>query len=294
MEQLPVDGKTRIFAVLGHPVGHTLSPPMHNAAIAAMGLNARYVAFDVTPDSLPKVLRACQSMGIGGLNLTIPLKEIAFREVDALAPSAAPLGSVNTIEFCEDGTLRGHSTDGDGFLDAIKEDFDCTVSGKSVCVLGPGGAGRAIAIACARAGARDVRIAGRRSEQVAQVAEDARAAGCPQVEELAAPMENWADLCNGADILVQCTPVGMRDGDGPVVPASAISPNQILAELIYRPKRTPTMQAAQQAGARNSNGLSMLLHQGARSLAIWTGQRVPTPIMRDALQQAAYGSNKEA
>jgi shikimate dehydrogenase len=284
----PIDGHTQIFAVLGHPIGHTLSPPMQNAAIAAMGLNARYVAFDVTPESLPKVLRAAQTMGIQGLNLTIPLKEIAYRTVDSLAPSAAPLGSVNTIEFLPDGTLRGHSTDGDGFLDALQEDFGMDVAGKSVCVLGPGGAGRAIAIACARAGAAAVRITGRRDEQVSQVADDARAAGCPQVQKLAAPMSEWAQLAQGADILVQCTPVGMRDGDPPVIPTEAITPNQIVAELIYRPETTPTMNAAIAAGARTANGLSMLLHQGARSLHIWTGKEVPTDTMRQALRQAAY------
>jgi shikimate dehydrogenase len=262
---------------------------MHNAALATLGMNARYIAFDVTPESLPDVLQAANAMGIKGLNLTIPLKEVAYNSVNQLAPSAAPLGSVNTIEFCSDGTLRGHSTDGDGFLDALEEDFECSVKGRTVCILGPGGAGRAIAIACAGAGAKEVRIAGRRQPQVALVAADARAAGCNSIVEHATPMTQWADLADGADILVQCTPVGMQPDDAAVIPAEAIHPDQIVMDLIYRPQTTATMNAAAQAGARTANGLSMLLHQGARSLSIWTGATIPTNVMRNALQQAAYG-----
>jgi len=154
-----ISGDTMAFAVLGHPIGHTLSPTMHNASIEALSLNAVYLAFDAPPDKLLGLLPAMRDLGFKGVNLTVPLKEVAFRGLPELADSARRLGAVNTVEFCKDGTLRGHNTDADGFIEAVREDFDTTPAGKRVFVLGTGGAGRAVAIACASYGAAEVALA---------------------------------------------------------------------------------------------------------------------------------------
>jgi len=140
-----LSGHTKPFAVLGHPIGHTLSPAMHNPALQAMGMDAIYCAYDVHPDELMNVLRGMSKMGFVGSNLTIPHKEIAFRGVDHLGPTAELLGAVNTVVFLEDGTLESHNTDGCGLVHAVEESFDLSARDKDLLVLGCGGEGRAVA-----------------------------------------------------------------------------------------------------------------------------------------------------
>ena len=147
-----ISGHTQPFAVVGHPIGHTLSPVMHNASFAALGLDAIYLAFDVKPERLMAVLPALRSMGFGGVNLTIPHKEVAFRGLEKLDASALLLGAVNTVQFSEGGMI-GHNTDGFGFLRALDEAFGRNTTDDSVFVLGSGGAGRAVALMAAQAGA---------------------------------------------------------------------------------------------------------------------------------------------
>jgi len=175
-----LSGHTRPYAVLGHPIGHTLSPVMHNASFRSLGLDAIYLAFDVAPDRLAAVLPAMAAMGFGGVNLTVPLKETAFRLLDDLDESARMTGSVNTVEFTERG-LRGHSTDGPGFLLALQESFHCGPCGDTVFVLGCGGAGRAVAMACAGAGAARLRLADADATRAQALAED-MAAWSPQTD----------------------------------------------------------------------------------------------------------------
>ena len=136
-----ITGKTGAFGVLGHPIAHTLSPPMHNAALGEMGIDAVYLPFDVAPEWLLEVLAGMQAMGFGGVNLTIPHKEVAFHGLPRLDASAKLVGAVNTVEFSSDG-MMGHSTDGYGILKAIDEGFGMGVKGRSVAVVGCGGAGR--------------------------------------------------------------------------------------------------------------------------------------------------------
>ncbi len=137
---MKLSGHTRPYAVLGHPIGHTLSPVMHNRSIQSLGLDAIYLALDVAPDALMDVLPAMKAMGFGGVNLTVPLKEVAFRGFETLDPSAESLGAVNTVEFTDDGMV-GHNTDGEGFLLALKAAFGSSPRDRRVFVLGAGGAG---------------------------------------------------------------------------------------------------------------------------------------------------------
>ncbi|MBW7908281.1 MAG: shikimate dehydrogenase [Kiritimatiellae bacterium] len=285
---LKISGHTRPFAVLGHPIGHTLSPAMHNAAIEALGWDAIYLAFDVKPERLMTVLPAMRSMRFGGVNLTIPHKEVAFRGLEKLDASAKLLGAVNTVEFADEGMI-GHNTDGFGFLRALEEAFSKATEGDAVFVLGSGGAGRAVALMAAQAGARSITLSDVDVERCHRVAVEIRE-HFPAVETrvAAGPTEQVA-FAREADLVVQATPIGMKDGDESVLKPEAFRQGQRAFDLIYHLPRTVFMQAAAAGGARAVNGLGMLLHQGARAFQIWTGVTPPIPEMRRALEFAVYG-----
>jgi len=283
-------GHTTPFAVLGHPIGHTLSPAMHNAAFAALGMDAVYLAFDVVPDRLVPVLEAMRDMGFGGVNLTVPLKEAAFRGIADLDDSARNLGAVNTVEFLPDGRLRGHNTDGRGFLLAFKEAFGTGVGGLRIMVLGCGGAGRAVAIACAGAGAGSLVLTDSDGARPPALAEEI-AAIAPEVAAEVAPADpaRWAGACPRCDAVIQATPVGMKRTDRPLLPAEAFRKGQMVFDLVYMYPQTGTMREAAAVGARAANGLGMLLHQGASAFTIWTGRPAAVEPMRKALEESVYG-----
>ncbi|MCE9615684.1 MAG: shikimate dehydrogenase [Lentisphaerae bacterium] len=287
-----ISGHTKPYAVLGHPIGHTLSPVMHNASFQALGLDALYLAFDVHPDRLLPVLASMREMGFGGVNLTVPLKEVAFRGLTGLGESARQLGAVNTVEFCADGTMRGHNTDGHGFLTAVVEAFGEGVAGKKLFVLGCGGAGRAVALAAASAGAGSLALADVESERIQRLAKDVRqafpACALTCVESGA---DSWAMASRAAGLVVQCTPVGMKPTDPALLGPEAFRPGQMAFDLVYMFPKTTFMQAAEAGGARASNGLGMLLHQGARAFEIWTGSTANVVAMRKALEHAVYGTH---
>ncbi|HMP74071.1 MAG TPA: shikimate dehydrogenase [Kiritimatiellia bacterium] len=282
----PLSGYTKPYAVLGHPIGHTLSPVMHNASIASLGLDAIYLAFDVHPDRLLPVLEAMQSMGFGGVNLTIPHKEVAFRGLDQLDESARLVGAVNTVAFTPQG-LVGHNTDGYGFLKAMEESGG-GIEGKRIFVLGAGGAGRAVALVSARAGAAQIALADLDHSRCEAVAAEIHHAA-PGIEALLATTpDQQIARCREADIIVQATPVGMKPGDRPLLPSQAFRPGQHAFDLIYMVPETIFMAEARLGGATTANGLGMLLHQGARAFEIWTGQSPDIHAMRTALERAVY------
>lgn len=278
---MKLSGHTRPYAVLGHPIGHTLSPVMHNASFASLGLDAVYLAFDVRPDALMRVLDGMRAMGFGGVNLTIPLKEVAFRGLSQLDPSARILGSVNTVQFTALG-LVGHNTDGYGFLRAHEESFGRGVQGDAVHVVGAGGSGRAVALVCAQSGARRITVQNQSAARRDRLIEELRQR-FPKiaVEASEDPRE--------ADLVVQCTPVGLKPGEASLLPPSRFRKDQRAMDLIYHVAETPFMKAAREGGARTANGLGMLLHQGARAFEIWTGTSPDVVAMRKALEQAVYG-----
>lgn len=281
-------GHTSVFAVLGHPVGHTLSPPMHNAAFRALGMDAVYLAFDVAPERLPAVLPAMAGMGFRGVNLTVPLKEVAFRNLTDLDASARLLGAVNTVEF-RPGSMRGHNTDGKGFLLAVQEAFGTGVRGASVFILGTGGAGRAVAMACAVDGAASLVVADIDRERAARVAaEVASQSVALRVEVLSGDSAGWRDSIRKADLVVQATPVGMKREDPSPLGAECFRKGQAAFDLVYMFPQTAFMATAARGGARTANGLGMLLHQGAHAFTIWTGREAPVDVMRRALEERVY------
>jgi len=278
------DSQTRLFAVFGHPVSHSLSPAMHQAAFEALGLNAVYLAFDVDEASLPAALAGLQALGAGGVNLTIPLKRRAFEILPRLDLSARLLGAVNTVAFGPDG-MTGYNTDGIGFLRDLQATADMTPDGRHVCIVGCGGAGRAISLTCATQGAATVTLANRTPDRSRLIAAEVRQqAPAVQVEVLAGAPAAWSGAIRAADLVVHCTPVGLHAGDESVLSAAAFRPGQVVYDLIYTVPVTPVMQVARAAGARVCNGLGMLVQQGAASFAIWTHQEPDIARMRAAIE----------
>lgn len=286
-----ISGSTTLFAVLGHPVRHSLSPAMHNASLASLDMDAVYVAFDVTADRLPEIVPAMRDMGFGGINLTVPLKEAVIDVVDNIDADAKRLGAVNTLEFPDDGTIRGHNTDGYGILRALAAAFDVEPEGKRIFVLGCGGAGRGVALTFAECGATRLLLASRNVERAKIVGAEANREfkNC-DVEVVASDPSAWHAACREADIVVQCTLVGMDPGDDSLLSRDAFSEGQVAYDLVYMHAETAFMKAARDGGARAANGLGMLLHQGAKSFEIWTGRRADTDAMRGALEAAVYGT----
>jgi shikimate dehydrogenase len=285
----PIGGHTQVFAVLGHPIRHTLSPAMHNAAFAALGLEAVYLAFDVAPERLLTVLEAAAAMGFGGVNLTVPLKETAFGGLRDLDDSSRALGAVNTVRFLPDG-MRGYNTDGTGFVEAVGEAFGTSMHGLKVFVLGCGGAGRAVAVTCAVQGAARVALADADAPRVEKLAA-AIAAVAPRtpLEIAGAGPATWIQAARAADVIVQATPVGMRADDRSPLPPDGFRGGHLAFDLVYNVPETDFMRCARSAGARAANGLGMLLHQGAASFTIWTGRPAPVDVMRRTLESALYG-----
>jgi shikimate dehydrogenase len=271
----------RRFAVFGHPVAHSLSPAMHNANFRALGLDAVYERRDVVEADLAVNLPDFRS---GGVNCTIPLKRAAYDVCDRLDESARRFGVVNTIRFDGDGGVTGFNTDGIGFLRDLDDTLRCSPDGQSVFVFGCGGAGRAIAIACACAGAREVVLANRSMARMEPLMiELARLAPHVPIRMTPSNPEAWTAACRRADLVVQCTSLGLHEGDPFPLGSDAFQRGQKVYDLGYTTAITPVMRAAHAAGAASQNGLGMLVHQGAASFTIWTGLQADLAAMRAAV-----------
>lgn len=269
--------------MIGNPIRHSLSPTLHNAAFSALGLDWVYVAFPVEPGRAGAAVESMRTLGLAGMSVTMPHKADAARAVDRLGPVAEVLGVVNTVSWAPgpDGPeLVGESTDGAGYVDALAEDgFD--PHGRRCCVLGTGGAARAVTEALAGAGASSVVVVGRRAEPAASCASLAGRGGAA-VD--AADRAAFEAAVAGADLLVNATPVGMSDGDGlPFGLSEAwLGHGPFVSDLIYAPAVTPLLVAARRIGTSWANGLGMLIHQAGRQIQLWTGQPAPLEAMSAA------------
>ncbi len=275
------------FAVLGHPIKHSLSPVMHQASFASIGFDGSYEKIDVPPDVLMDRLQDFKADGFSGVNITIPLKEIAFQNLTTLDESAKLLGSVNTVKFTEDGMV-GYCTDGFGLLMAIEENFGVTVEGKNLFFIGCGGAGRATALTAATAGAKSITLSDCDENRVNALAKEINAAA-PSVEIFTALTDSEKlELCPKADIVINATPIGMKESDPSPLPVEAFRENQCVFDMIYMYPETSVMKAAKQAGAKVANGIGMLVNQGAKSFEIWTGVSADAKAMAKAVCDSVY------
>lgn len=268
-------GTTRVAGIIGWPVAHSLSPAMHNAAFAALGLDWIYVAFPVAPERVAEAVHGLAAAGVAGLNVTIPHKQAVLGECSAVSDAAAAIGAANTLIPDGVGGWRADNTDAPGFLRALDEAAPISLAGAEVLVIGAGGAARAVAYAVAGRGAR-VRVANRTA---------ARGAGLGEAVEFSrTALEHAAET---ADLIVNCTSLGLRgEGVPPELPLDALEPGKVVADVVYRPGGTAWLAAAQARGACCVDGLGMLLHQGAAAFVAWTGCEPPIPVMRAALERA--------
>jgi shikimate dehydrogenase len=271
---------TRVAALIGSPVGHSLSPALHNAGFAATGVDWVYTAFEVAPGHAAAALDAMRVLGIGGLSVTMPHKEDIAKLVDELDPAAEALRSVNTVVPVSGGRLRGYSTDGAGFLASLTA-HDVDVAGRRVCVLGAGGAARAIIDALARNGAESVIVVNRSRERAQGAADLAGAAGA---------VGDFSDVTR-CDIVINATSVGMGSADVPIDTA-LLRAGQVVADIVYHPRRTALLVAAEGAGARTIEGLGMLVHQALLQQQLWTGLTPDVALMWAAAERQLASSGQ--
>lgn len=282
----PITGQTKIFGIFGHPVAHTLSPLMHNAAFDALGLPYRYVPFEVHPDRLEGAIKGILPLGILGLNVTIPHKEAVLPFLDQVDEEAKKIGAVNTIEIAS-GRLIGRNTDGRGFLESLREG-EVDLSGRRVILLGAGGAAKAVAVVLAEQPIAEMVIMSRTAARGKALA-DRVTAVAPRLKTSIIGIDFGPGFPADSDrptLLVNTTPLGMKQEDPSPFPPRLLDPRWSVADLIYRPEETPLLAAAKEAGATVIPGLGMLLHQGALAFEIWTKQKAPLSKMRQALQEA--------
>ena len=280
------------FALLGHPVKHSLSPVMHEASFRALGIAAEYGCMDVPPDALGACLSACRAQGYAGLNVTVPHKAAALAWMDRLDASAHLYGAVNTVRIDAAG-LTGVNTDAEGFLEDLAVNHRLSPEAARVVILGCGGAGRALAIACAHRGADEVVLANRtlaKAEQVAAEIVDRVPDSSAEIRVLAPEPGALAAACREADLVVQCTTAGLHADDAPLLPPEAFRRGQFLYDIVYTQRVTPTMRSALAAGADAANGAGMLVYQGAAAFREWTGRDADTGAMRAALDARLYGT----
>jgi shikimate dehydrogenase len=261
-----------VYGLVGNPVGHSLSPPMHEAAYERLGLDARYVTFEPDPEDLADAIRGAEALGVAGLNVTIPFKQDVLDLVDP-DPLAERIGAVNTVDFGS-SPPRGYNTDAAGVRRAF-EHHDVELAGADAVVVGAGGAGRAVAFALSDAGA-DVHVANRtveRAESLAAELPDATAGG----------LDSLAETVPDADVLVNATSVGMESDETPV-PAAYLHDGLAVLDAVYSPLDTRLLRDARGAGATTVDGAWMLLFQGVVAFEQWTGRDAPVDAMNDALR----------
>jgi shikimate dehydrogenase len=278
---------TSLVGLIGYPLGHTISPAFQQAAFNFYSLSARYDAWPIHPDLLEAKVSALRSAEYLGANVTVPHKERAAGLVDRVAPQAEAIGAVNTI-VREDGILVGHNTDTYGFMQSLKMSGGFEPQGKSVLLIGAGGAARAAVFALADESIASLTIANRTLERAVSLANLARDA-IPEVATVRLVDREIEETAARADLIVNSTSMGMRGGDaGTVSPLRArlIPPSALVFDMVYNPIDTPLLTAADTAGAPRLGGLPMLVYQGAAAFELWTGRDAPVAVMFKAAHEA--------
>jgi shikimate dehydrogenase len=275
-----ISGKTRLLALIGQPVSHSLSPAMHNAAFAADGLDFVYVCLDVDPDDLPAAVKGAAALKLRGFNITMPHKRAMIPLLDELDEGARISGAVNTV-VVDGSTLRGHNTDGGGMVMACQE-AGIELSGRRVLLLGAGGAAAAIAVAFGGAGIRELNIANRSAEHAIELRDKLRGVSIEKV--VVHPLDALGEAVLETEIIVNATSLGMKEGDPLPLPAWYVEDGKAVCDAVYRPAtETPLVRLARERGARVAAGDRMLLYQGVLAQKLWTGREPNVKAMSDAI-----------
>ncbi|MCI6994161.1 shikimate dehydrogenase [uncultured Methanobrevibacter sp.] len=278
---MKIKGSTNIVGLIGHPVEHSFSPPMHNAAFEKLGMDYAYVAFDVDPNNLGSAIEGAKSLNIKGFNVTIPHKIEVMQFLDEIDEVAGLIGAVNTIDF---KNMKGYNTDGIGAVRAIEEVI--SIKDKNVVIAGAGGASRAISFYLAKYGADSITILNRNVDRAISLAGDVLDSGLI-ADVQADSISEINNYLSDADILVDTTPMGMHPhvDDEPIARAEDMHEDLVVFDAVYNPNETVLIKEAIKAGAKPVYGIKMLLYQGAESFKIWTGVDAPVDEMEKALRQ---------
>jgi shikimate dehydrogenase len=275
----------RVFGVFGDPIAHSLSPAMHNAAFSALGMDCIYHAFRVKPEKLEKAILGAEAMGFGGLNLTVPLKEVALK-LDCIKPDpfAEKIGAVNTVVFGETGEIKGYNTDGLGAKQAL-QNFAVEIKGSIIVVAGAGGAARAIAFQLAAEGA-EITIVNRTEGRAIELAKDISAAALSG-NVTGRGLSGLKNLLQDANILINTTTLGMHPNvDTAIATAEDLHPDLTVFDIVYNPLETRLLREAKASGAKTVSGVSMLVCQGAEAFKLWTGIEPPVELMKKTVLEA--------
>jgi shikimate dehydrogenase len=279
------------LGVFGDPVAHSLSPQMQNAALRAFEINMQCARFHIRANELRSALRFLRELDFVGINLTVPHKIAGLTQIDMADESASRCGAVNTVRL-DDKKLIGSNTDAEGFSRAVRSEFSIDLRDLRVMILGAGGGtGHAIAWQCALENCERLVLVNRTQAKASAIVErlrrffaEARVLG-PVARLEAVGWDETAVRAQLADIdlIVNATPLGMNQSDPVPIPARLLAPHHIVFDCVYRPSKTALLRAADEAGARGANGLSMLLHQGALSFSLWFNREAPIEAMRSAI-----------
>lgn len=280
---MDIDTKTQFCGVIGNPVGHSLSPAIHNAAFRTLGLNFVYLAWQV--DAIGDAVKGLRALGnFRGASVTIPHKVAAMQFLDQVEPTARRIGAINTI-VAEQGELTGHNTDATGALRALREG-GVKLKERRIVVLGSGGAARAIAFAlAAESGAEKLTLLGVEDSERTTLAKDIRSTAAVTVEDSYLDESNLRRLLPDSHVLIHCTPVGMSPKSGETcVPASFLHDGLAVMDIVYNPRETQLLKDAKRAGCKTIPGLEMFLNQAVTQFELWTNQLAPVAVMRTVLE----------
>jgi shikimate dehydrogenase len=293
-ESMLISAATQVHAVIGSPIGHSLSPVMMNAAFAAQGLDRVYVAFAVAPHALGAFIQGMRASGLAGVNVTIPHKQAVMQYLDDIDESARLSGAVNTI-VVRSGQLIGYNTDGIGYVRSLVEETGIALSSRSILLVGAGGAARGLLYALLQQGARAVALAARRPGEAALLVQEMHAhsgaAALSSVDLLDG--EAMRSAVQSADLIINTTPVGMHPHVG-VMPleaewlaarAQSERGRVIISDILYNPLETKLLKIARLLGYQTHSGVGMFIHQGAYAFEYWTGEPAPLAVMRRTVMQ---------
>ncbi len=272
----------QIYGLIGYPVTHSFSACMHNAAFQHLKINAEYRLFELEAQELKDFLKSLSQKNIYGLNVTVPYKEKVIPFLNNVSAEAKLIGAVNTIRSVG-GTLDGFNTDGEGFLKHLTTDLKFDPQGKTIALIGAGGAARAVAVYLSKNRAGKIAIYDIDKNKLSALLAHLKL-NFNNIEFIEAGSIEELDIKNSG-LLINATPIGMKQNDPCLAAAEFMHQGLLVYDLIYNPPETQLLKVAKESGAKVSNGLGMLLYQGALSFQIWTGKPAPVEIMRQALKE---------
>ncbi|MGM0713071.1 shikimate dehydrogenase [Brevibacillus parabrevis] len=276
-----ITSKTQLVGLFGHPVSHSQSPMMHNAAFSETGLGFAYAAFDVDPEDLADAVAGIRALGLRGINVTIPHKVAIMPMLDEIDPLAKRIGAVNTV-VSKDGRLIGYNTDGTGYVRSLVAETGIVLDKQIVTMMGAGGAARAVAFTLAEKGVKEIRIINRSRERAAVLAEHVGTIVPTRIVEQGEGKDAIAD----SSLLINTTSIGMLPNvQETPVPAEWLHPGLTVSDLIYNPLETRLLREAKEIGATVHSGVGMFVNQGALAFELWTGTDAPTDVMREIVLQ---------